>query len=76
MMKGFRSTVVHHSTFEISSSENEVKSVINRRFRFRRVKINGEKTFRRSEIQGRIQFLELRSMLNRRNVGGLRFVQI
>ena len=76
MMKGFGSTVVDRSTFEISSSENEVKSVMNRRFIFRRVKINGEKTFRGSEMQGRMQFLDLHSMLNGSNVGRLILIQI
>ena len=54
MIKGFGSTVVDSYTFEIISSVNEVKSVMNRRFRFRRVKINDEKTFRGSEMQGRM----------------------
>ena len=52
MMKGFGSMVVDRSTFEISSSRNEVKSVMNRRFKVRRVKINGGKTFHGSEMQG------------------------
>ena len=75
MMKGFESTVGDHSTFEISRSGNEVKSVMDRRFRFRMVKIDHGKTFQGSEMQGRMKFLNLWSRLNWTNVGGLRLIQ-
>ena len=75
MMKGFGSMVVDRSTFEISNNGNEVKSVMNRWFRFRMVNIDGGKTFHGSEIQGGTQFLELQSRLNWSNVGGLRLIQ-
>ena len=75
MMKWFGSMVVDHSTFEISNNGNEVKSVMNRQFKFRMVKIDGGKTFRRSEMQGRMHFLDLRSRLNWSNVGGLILIQ-
>ena len=71
MMKGFGSRVVDRSTFEISNSGNEVNSAMNRRFGFRMVKIDGGKTFCRSEIQGRMLFLDLQSRVNWSNLGGL-----
>ena len=76
MMKGFGSTVVDHFTIGISSSGNKVNKVMNRQFRAKRVKINVEKSFRGSEMQGRMQSLDLRSTLNGSNVGGLRLIQI
>ena len=52
-------SVVEHVVFEISSNKNEVKSGINRRLRFRKIKINDEKAFHGSEMPGKTRFLDL-----------------
>ena len=54
MMKAFGSTVVDHFTYGVSHSKNKVKKVMNRRFRYRRVKINGGKRFHGAKMQGRM----------------------
>ena len=76
MMKGFLSMVGDHLTFGISISGNKVKKVMNRRFRARSVKINGEKSFHGSEMQGRMRSLDLQSVLNGSSIGELRLIQI
>ena len=75
MMKGFGPTVVDHFTFGVSSSGNKVKKVMNQWFRATSVKINGEKSFRRSEMQGRMRSLDLQSVLNGSSIGELRLTQ-
>ena len=56
--------VAEHSVFGMSIYRNEVKSGINRRLRFKRIKINGERAFHGSEMTGKMRSLDLRSALN------------
>ena len=70
MMKGFGSTMVDRSTFWDKQQWKWGKECHESTVHIQ----DGEKKIRGLKMQGKMQFLDLRSMLNGSNVGGLRLI--
>ena len=66
--------VVEHYVFGMNGYRNGVKSDINRWLQFKKIKINGERPFRGSEMSGKTRLLGLRSVLNGFHSGRLRLI--